>query len=165
MSVRNRSVVALVGALAAFTATSPGNAQVPSDPTGFASAAQVQAQVADMARALKPGQTFLWRPLVHADASLAALEYWTAPGLPAVHPNQTEYVVVIDGAGTLVSGGVLVDPKVVRADLTEGQRIQGGTLRKLTRGDVFMIPAGVPHWFGIDGARLVLLGIKLTPHT
>ena len=28
-------------------------------------------------------------------------------------------------------------------------------------GDVILIPAGTPHWFGISGDRLVLLGTKL----
>jgi mannose-6-phosphate isomerase-like protein (cupin superfamily) len=152
----------MLAVLSGITAALPGRAQPPTDPTSFAGGAQVQAQIDDMAKALKPGQTFLWRPLVHAGASVAALEYWTAPGRPAVHPNQAEYVVVVQGAGTLVSGGDLVDSTVVRADLIEGRRIQGGTLRKLTAGDVFMIPAGVPHWFGIDGPRLVLLGVKLS---
>jgi len=26
---------------------------------------------------------------------------------------------------------------------------------------VFLIPAGMPHYFGIDGGELVLLGIKI----
>ena len=53
------------------------------------------------------------------------------------------------------------DAEARRADLVEGSRIENGKSRTLGPGDVILIPAGVPHWFGITGERLVLLGIKL----
>ncbi|RZT56252.1 cupin [Sphingomonas sp. BK036] len=131
------------------------------DPTAFASGADVTAQVAAMAKAMKPGQGFAWHPLVRDGETIAALEYWKAPGRPAVHPDQAEYAIVIAGAGTLISGGTLDAAKPVKPDLTEGDRIIGGTTRTLKPGDVMLIPAGVPHWFGITGGKLVLLGTKL----
>jgi mannose-6-phosphate isomerase-like protein (cupin superfamily) len=131
------------------------------DPTSFAGAADVAAQVAAMTKAMKPGQGFAWQPLVRDGATIAGLEIWKKPGRPAVHPDQAEYAIVIAGAGTLVSGGTLAEPTVVKPDLTEGARIVGGTTRTLAPGDVFLIPSRVPHWFGITGDRLVLLGIKL----
>lgn len=131
------------------------------DPTSFASDADVKATVAAMGAAMKPGQGFAWQPLVRDGETIAALEYWKAPGRPAVHPDQAEYAIVVAGAGTLISGGTLADAKVVKPDLTEGARIVGGRTRTLRAGDVMLIPAGVPHWFGITGDRLVLLGIKL----
>ncbi len=131
------------------------------DPTAFTSGTEVTAQVAAMAKAMKPGQGFAWQPLVRDGETVAALEYWKTPGKPAVHPDQAEYAIVIAGAGTLISGGTLEAAKPVKPDLTEGDRIVGGTTRKLHPGDVMLIPAGVPHWFGITGGRLVLLGTKL----
>ena len=131
------------------------------DPTAFASGADVTTQVAAMAKAMKPGQGFAWQPLVRDGETIAALEYWKTPGRPAVHPDQAEYAIVIAGAGTLISGGTLEAAKPVKPDLTEGDHIIGGTTRALKPGDVMLIPAGVPHWFGITGGRLVLLGTKL----
>ena len=132
------------------------------DPTAFASGTEVTAQVAAMAKAMKPEQGFAWQPLVRDGETVAALEYWKTPGRPAVHPDQAEYAIVIAGAGTLISGGTLEAAKPVKPDLTEGDRIVGGTTRALKPGDVMLIPAGVPHWFGITGGRLVLLGTKLS---
>ena len=132
------------------------------DPTAFASGADVTTQVAAMAKAMKQGQGFAWQPLVRDGETVAALEYWKTPGRPAVHPDQAEYAIVIAGAGTLISGGTLEAAKPVKPDLTEGDRIIGGTTRTLKPGDVMLIPAGVPHWFGITGGRLVLLGTKLS---
>ena len=130
------------------------------DPTGFATAAEVKAQVAAMDKAMKPGQGFAWQPLVRDGDRSAAIEIWKKPGKPAVHPDQAEYAIVLAGAGTLISGGTLDTARVVKPDLTEGDRIVGGTTRRLAPGDVILVPAGVPHWFGITGDRLVLLGTK-----
>ena len=128
----------------------------------FASAAEIEDTVASMKRELKPGQGFLSRPLVEADRTVAALEYWRSPGRPAVHPSEAEYAIVVGGSGTLVSGGRLIDEVVKRPGLTEGSRIEGGTTRTLRKGDVILIPAGIPHWFGITEGKLVLLGTKIT---
>ena len=147
-------------ALALSVASVPAMAQT-ADPTSFATGPDVTAQVAAMAKAMKPGQGFAWQPLVRDGRTVAALEYWKAPGRPAVHPAEAEYAIVIAGKGTLLSGGTLVAPRPVKPELTEGDRIVGGTTRSLAPGDVLLIPAGVPHWFGITGDRLVLLGMKL----
>lgn len=151
--------IALAGALLLLPA--PALAQAAADPTGFASSADVQAQVEAMRLAMKPGQGFMWRPLVRGGEAVAALEYWTRPGKPAVHPDQAEYVVVIAGEGTMVSGGRLADAVTTNSTLIEGSRIDGGTTRALHPGDVFLVPAGTPHWFGIKGERLVMLGTKI----
>jgi mannose-6-phosphate isomerase-like protein (cupin superfamily) len=146
---------------AALLLSSAVSAQTPTDPTGYASAAEIKAQVEAMRQAMKPGQGFMWRPLVRGGDAVAALEYWTRPGKPAVHPGQAEYVIVVAGEGSMVSGGRLVDPATTNPTLIEGSRIEGGTTRTLHPGDVFLVPAGVPHWFGITGERLVLLGTKI----
>lgn len=146
------------GIAAASAQTSRAQA---ADPSGFASGADVKAQLGQMLAAMKSDQGFMWRPLVRDGATVAAIEIWKKPGRPAVHPAEAEYAIVLEGSGTLVSGGTMADPKASNANLVEGSRIEGGTTRPLGPGDVILIPAGVPHWFGITGDRLVLLGIKL----
>ena len=143
--------------LMALALAAPGS----TDLAGYASAQDVKAQVEEMRRAMTPGQGFLWKPLLRGGDAVAALEYWKKPAKPAVHPEQAEYVVVIAGSGTMISGGRLVDPVTSNPTLIEGSRIDGGTTRALHPGDVFLIPAGTPHWFGITGDRLVLLGTKI----
>jgi len=157
--VRWRTTIAVLALLALASSASAQTASGASD--SFAGAGDVRAEVAAMAAAMKPGQGFAWHPLLRDGERVAALEYWKKPGRPAVHPDQAEYATVIAGAGTLVMGGKLDQPVVVKPDLTEGNRIIGGTTRTLGPGDVFLVPAGVPHWFGITGDHLVLLGMKL----
>ena len=147
--------------LPAVLLSSAAFAQAAADPTAFASAADVNAQVEAMRTAMKSDQGFMWKPLVRDGEVVAALEYWKKPAKPAVHPDQAEYFTVIAGSGTMVSGGRLVDPVTSNPTLIEGSRIDGGTTRALNPGDVVLVPAGTPHWFGITGDRLVLLGIKI----
>ncbi|PZR32446.1 cupin domain-containing protein [Caulobacter segnis] len=155
-----------IGATSLLLALSSGaalaqTAAPAANPTSFARGADVQAQLRQMLSEMKPDQGFMWRPVVRDGANVAAIEIWKKPGRPAVHPDQAEYAIVLEGAGTLISGGVMADPKVSNPTLVEGSRIEGGVTRPLGPGDVILVPAGVPHWFGVTGERLVLLGIKL----
>jgi mannose-6-phosphate isomerase-like protein (cupin superfamily) len=150
----------LLAAAVALVSASALPAQTASDPTSFAASADVRARIVALEKTMKPGQGFAMASLVEAGGTSAALEYWKAPGKPAVHPDEAEYATVMAGSGSLVSGGTLVAPKLRFPGLVEGDRIEGGTTRKLAVGDVFLIPAGVPHWFGIDGT-LVMLGTKI----
>jgi mannose-6-phosphate isomerase-like protein (cupin superfamily) len=132
------------------------------DPTAIATADEVKAAVAAMHKEMKPDQGFMWRPLLRGGAAVAALEIWRKPGRPAVHPAEAEYATVVSGSGTLVAGGTMTEPETSNPGLIQGGRIEGGESRKLAPGDVFLVPAGVPHWFGIEpGGELVLLGTKL----
>jgi len=154
----------LLSALAAaplLALAGPASAQTSADPTSFAGDKAVRAQLEAMLAEMKPDQGFAWKPLVRDGSNIAAIEIWKKPGKPAVHPDQAEYAIVLDGRGTLVSGGTMPDPQTRNPTLVEGSRIEGGTTRALAPGDVILVPAGVPHWFGITGERLVLLGIKL----
>lgn len=155
-----KAVVAMSTVLLCGTASLAG-AQEQKGERDFASADAVRAQVAAMLANMKPGQGFAWRPLVQDGSRVVAIEIWKKPGRPAVHPTEAEYAVVLEGAGTLVSGGTLVAPVTRRENLVEGDKIEGGKTRPLRPGDVLLLPAGVPHWFGITGDRLVLLGTKL----
>lgn len=155
------TIGATVLMLAVSSGVAAASAQTSPAPSGFASAADVQAQLRQMLAEMKPEQGFMWRPLVRDGANVAAIEIWKKPGRPAVHPAEAEYAIVLEGSGVLVSGGTMVDPKVSKPNLVEGSRIEGGATRPLGPGDVILVPAGAPHWFGITGERLVLLGIKL----
>ena len=146
---------------ALLTAAGSAHAQDAVDHTGFARPQDINKQVGAMFAAMKPGQTFMWQPLLADGPRTAALEIWKAPGRPAIHVAEAEYFTVVQGSGVLVSGGHMRNPQLVRQGFIDGDAIEGGTTRTLSAGDVVLIPAGVPHWFGIPGEPLVLLGIKI----
>jgi quercetin dioxygenase-like cupin family protein len=70
-----------------------------------------------------------------------------APGMAEVHTKDADIVYVLEGTATLVTGGTAVDLKNTSPDEFRGKEISGGETRQLNKGDVIIIPAGVPHWF------------------
>lgn len=142
-------------------AASAGHTQNMADRISFAGPEDIKAQVNTMFAAMTPGQTFMWQPLLKDGPRNVALEIWKAPGRPAVHVAEAEYFTVVQGTGTLVTGGHLVNPRTVKPGQMDGDTIEGGVTRTLVAGDFVLIPAGVPHWFGVPGQPLVLLGTKI----
>lgn len=70
-----------------------------------------------------------------------------AQGQAEVHARDTDIIYVLDGSVTFVTGGTIVDPKVIGEDEIRGARIEGGARHALNKGDVMVVPAGTPHWF------------------
>jgi glc operon protein GlcG len=69
------------------------------------------------------------------------------PGMVEVHTKDTDILYVLKGSATIVTGGTMVDGKLVAADEIRGREITGGESRELVPGDAMIIPNGVPHWF------------------
>ena len=85
------------------------------------------------------------------------------PGRAEVHTALTDVWYVIDGAGTLVTGGTMQDGKQTEPGELRGSGISGGIAHRIGKGDVLDIPAGVPHWVSaIDGKELVYLTVKVS---
>jgi len=68
-------------------------------------------------------------------------------GVVEVHDKETDTLYVVDGAATIVTGGTMVGGSVTAPGQQRGTDIKGGTEQKLVKGDVMIIPAGIPHWF------------------
>lgn len=69
------------------------------------------------------------------------------PGMVEVHDKETDTFYVLDGSATIVTGGTMVGGSVTGPGQHRGADITGGQAQRLTKGDVLVIPAGVPHWF------------------
>ena len=65
-------------------------------------------------------------------------------------------------AAFLVTGGTAVEPTTTAPDEIRGKEIQGGESRRISKGDVVVVPNGVPHWFKqVDGPLLYYV-VKVT---
>ena len=74
----------------------------------------------------------------------------------ASHADRAELFYVIDGAGTMLTGGAIADGKAAGTN-TQGTTISGGTRIEFARGDFIMVPSGVPHQFvDLKGAVQVM---------
>ena len=78
-----------------------------------------------------------------------------------------EIYYILDGNATLVTGGALHSPKPLRAGSTTFQstRIDGGTSRKVSKGDIVIIPGRTPHWFSSQDGDLRYLIFRPDPES
>ncbi len=69
------------------------------------------------------------------------------PGQVEVHEKETDIFYVVEGEATVVTGGTMVGGRQTGPGQLRGTDVQGGESRRLQKGDVMVIPAGIPHWF------------------
>ena len=138
----------------------------PPSPKLFTGSADVVAMMAKAKAERKPDQANFVQPIVQLAPYNANLEYRAAGvNAPAsVHEREAEMFYVVDGSGTLVTGGKLREEKRTNAENLTGTGIDGGMSRKLTKGDWVMVPEKTAHWFTEIDGTLVLMSIHL-PHT
>ena len=75
-----------------------------------------------------------------------------APGEVEIHEHDTDIFHVLEGSATFITGGKAVGIKTGAAGEARAKEIDGGEEHHLAKGDVIVIPRGVPHWFKeIDG--------------
>ena len=159
-----RAIASLTAAAftAAVTLTSPALAQAPAapDPKTFASSSDVQALIAN-ARRIHKAEPTISQPILSLAPYRASLEYRTATGPAAVHEKEAEFFYVIEGTGTLTTGGKLHDEKRQNATNLGGPSIDGGQARIVGKGDFIVVPEGVPHQFSDIKGELMLMSLHV----
>jgi glc operon protein GlcG len=68
-------------------------------------------------------------------------------GQAELHVLATDIFYVVEGSATVVTGGEIVDQHELSPGEIRGSSISGGTSYSIAKGDVLVIPNGVPHWF------------------
>jgi quercetin dioxygenase-like cupin family protein len=106
------------------------------------SSAGVHVDPAKVAASLAKGGSLVTRPDLLVSGS-----HRDKGGQVEVHDKETDVLYVVDGEATFVFGGQMVGGKVTAPGQWLGTDITGGETHKIGKNDVFVIPAGVPHWF------------------
>ena len=96
-----------------------------------------------------------------------------AKGGSASHDKVSEVYQVLDGSGTLVTGGTIVNPQrrtsgqeevtQINGPGVSGTAIDGGVSRRIIKGDMVIIPAGTPHWFSEVQEALTYTIVRIDP--
>ena len=69
------------------------------------------------------------------------------------HPDGSEIHYIIEGSGTMVTGGTFNRTgKTVTID--------GGVSRRVAKGDTIVIPAGTPHWYKEVNGSITYLEVR-----
>ena len=104
--------------------------------------AGIHVDPAKVAEALAKGGTLVTRSDLIVQGS-----HRDKAGQVEVHDRETDVLYILEGEATFVYGGKMVGGKNSRPEQWLGTDITGGETHHVGKGDVFVIHAGVPHWF------------------
>jgi len=76
------------------------------------------------------------------------------PNGAIAHPGNTELHYIIEGSGTVVTGG-----KIVRKPGAPAS-IEGGETHKVTKGDIIIVPAGSAHMYSEVVGEITYLEVR-----
>jgi mannose-6-phosphate isomerase-like protein (cupin superfamily) len=161
--MRRLSIMTILGVAAMAMAQQANQQRAPQPEKTFSSAADVEAMIAKAKNERKPDQPNFIQTIVRLAPYTANLEY-RIEGIdtPAtVHEKEAELIYVVDGAATLTTGGKLVGEKRSNASNLSGTEVEGGTPRRISKGDYILVPENTPHAFTNTQGRLVIMSIHL----
>jgi uncharacterized protein GlcG (DUF336 family)/quercetin dioxygenase-like cupin family protein len=85
--------------------------------------------------------------LVNTGNYMVHASHREANGMAEVHADDTDIIYVLEGTATFVTGGTVDDPSTVSPGEIRGPSVRNGDPRTIAKGDVIVVPNGVPHWF------------------
>jgi quercetin dioxygenase-like cupin family protein len=77
---------------------------------------------------------------------------------PLTHAGNTELHYIIEGAGTLATGGKITG-RGAAAD------VEGGVTRRVVKGDVVIVPADTVHWYKDVEGSITYLEVRFVVPT
>jgi len=92
------------------------------------------------------------------------------PQYAITHTRDLEYLIIIKGGGTMVTGGTLIPPTIdsdiypnpnPNATIRSAVGIKGGLARKVGVGDVIVSPPGTPHWLSDINGTIEYVEIRV----
>ena len=150
-------------ALLAQGAMKPGHERVPPyrEPSPYMSAADIQTELGKLDPKLVASRTGGAFDFAKGKAVGVVRRRMTGPQYAITHPRTVEYMMVIKGTGTLVTGGTLIPPTIdsdpypntnPNATIRSDAGVKGGLARRIGPADVVVNLPGTPHWLSqIDG--------------
>ncbi len=125
--------------------------------SGGAGTIVTAADVAAMIKKSPSDKNALGQRLIQLGSYNVNMEHRVMGQAAAVHEKEAELFYVIEGSGTIVTGGKLVEEKRTNEANLSGTSIQGGVTKKISKGDWVMVPEGVPHQIpNVEGAITVM---------
>lgn len=85
-----------------------------------------------------------------------------APGQVEIHGRDTDIFYILEGSATFVTGGKVLEAKTTARHEIRASAIEGGQAQHVEKGDVLVIPKGVPHWFKEVNGPLLYYVVKVS---
>lgn len=150
--------------LVAQTSIKPGHDRVPPsrEPSPYMRQADIQAGLSRLDPALVASRTGGAIDFAKDKAPGVVRRRMRGPQYAITHTRSLEYMIVIKGTATLVTGGTLIPPTIdsdpypnanPNATIRSEVGVKGGLARQIGPGDVIVNLPGTPHWLSdIDTA-------------
>lgn len=118
----------------------------------YASAADVAALIKKAEEESKNGSPIVVGEFLKLAPYTVNLEYREKDGHGDVglHPKSAELIYILQGSGTLITGGKVAADRM---------SIDSGESRKIAKGDFLLIPEGVPHWINRVDQTIELMSV------
>jgi mannose-6-phosphate isomerase-like protein (cupin superfamily) len=144
----------------------PAVAPTTHEEPSFITAEEVAARIAKADDAIKAGKPANPGALLQLDYFRGSMQYLTEPMKQyAMHLEEEELFIVLDGSGIMNLGATMIDPKRgVGATTLVSDKARGGTDHHLTKGDMFILPMNTARCVTQVDGKLVMMSMRL-PHT
>ena len=83
-------------------------------------------------------------------------------GAVEIHEKDTDVFYIMDGTATFITGGKATDVTQRAPGEFGATAIVGGDTNHLAKGDVIIIPNGVPHWFTETSTPFLYFVVKVS---
>lgn len=150
--------------LLAQTTMKPGHDRVPPyrEPSPYMSQSEIQTALNQLDPKLVASRTGGAIDFAKGKAVGVVRRRMRGPQYAITHTRTVEYIIVMKGTATLVTGGTLIPPTIdsdpypnvnPNATIRSEVGVKGGLARKIGPGDVVVNLPGTPHWLSeIDNA-------------
>ena len=153
MRFATTAFVLVLGSAPAFAqAQTPPSAPAPGSPATFKSAVDLAA-ILETAKVNAGGMSSS-NVTTNDQYRVSIVKRDKAAGALA-HPGNTELLYIVEGEGTMVTGG-----KLIAAANGRPASIEAGVSQRFVKGDVFIVPAGSPHWFSVVDQPVTYLEVR-----
>jgi len=133
-------------------AAPPAPAPAPGSPATFKSGQDLTAVL----NSVKPNAAGMFSSSVTAnDQYRVSVIKREQPAGALAHAGNSELLYILEGEGTMVTGGTLVP-----AASGKPASVSNGATQKFVKGDVFIVPPGSPHWFASIDKPVTYLEVR-----
>ena len=126
-------------------------------PSDFRSASEVAAMEAKQPR----DKNSLGQQMLKLGPYSINMEHRVMGQAAAIHEKEAELFYVIDGSGTIVTGGKLVNEKRTNEANLTGTAVEGGVSKKISKGDWVLVPENVPHQIPNVDHQITVMSLHL----
>src|SRR5262245_12140168 len=130
----------------------------PAPPAGSAGTYKTGAELMEVLKKnMSPTGEMTTSAVSNTDQYRINVVHRTKPAGAIAHAGNTELHYIIEGSGTVVTGGTIKRPA---AGSNAPASIEGGVTKHVTKGDVVIIPENSAHWYKEIEGQITYLEVR-----